>query len=214
MFGKRAVGQSAEIKEKLTAGRCAVIAAHPDDETLWAGGLILMHLGAAWRIVTLCRKSDADRNPKFFKALGRYGAAGAMGDLDDAPEQKPLQKSVVQNTILELLDGESFDIVLTHSKAGEYTRHLRHEETAKAVWDLWQRGLIKSEWFLCFAYEDGGGKHLPRAIEEADILINLPENIWQEKYDIITKIYGFEAGSFEARTTPRSEAFWSFRKPA
>jgi hypothetical protein len=34
--------------------------------------------------------------------------------------------------------------------------------------------------------------------------------IWQKKYDIITRIYGFAEDSFEAKTTPRLEAFWRF----
>jgi hypothetical protein len=38
----------------------------------------------------------------------------------------------------------------------------------------------------------------------------LPEDIWQKKYGIVTDIYGFAPDSFEARTTPREEAFWNF----
>ena len=59
--------------------KCAVITAHPDDETLWAGGTILLHPDASWTIITICRKSDSDRAPKFFKALQKYDAQGAMG---------------------------------------------------------------------------------------------------------------------------------------
>ena len=39
----------------------AVIVAHPDDETLWAGGTILSHPSWQWFIVCLCRGSDKDR---------------------------------------------------------------------------------------------------------------------------------------------------------
>jgi LmbE family N-acetylglucosaminyl deacetylase len=45
----------------------AVIVAHPDDETLWAGGTILSHPSWQWFIVCLCRGSDKDRAPKFLK---------------------------------------------------------------------------------------------------------------------------------------------------
>jgi LmbE family N-acetylglucosaminyl deacetylase len=112
---------------------CALVVAHPDDETLWAGGTILLHPEAKWTVVTLCRKSDQDRAPKFFRALEEFGAEGIMGDLDDEPEQFPLDDREVQNTLVELLPRNAFDLIITHSLWGEYTRHLRHEETAEAV---------------------------------------------------------------------------------
>jgi LmbE family N-acetylglucosaminyl deacetylase len=191
--------------------RCAVIAAHPDDETLWAGGLMLMHPGVKWTVVTICRKSDADRAPKFFRALEEFGAVGYMGDLDDGPEQSALSNSEVQRTIMELLPFDRFEVIITHSTAGEYTRHLRHEETAKAVMRLLETGGLGAREAWSFAYEDGDQKYLPRAERGADLQIELPKHIWQKKYDIITRIYGFSEDSFEARTTPRREAFRRFR---
>jgi LmbE family N-acetylglucosaminyl deacetylase len=189
--------------------QCAVIVAHPDDETLWAGGLILMHPEVRWTIVSICRKSDADRAPRFFRALEEFNAAGFMADLDDGPEQKPLKTEEIRETIIELLPSDRYDLVITHSKSGEYTRHLRHEETAEAVFELWHSGKLYAEQFWMFAYEDGGHLYLPRAIEHADLQIKLTDEIWQKKYNIITGIYGFSKDSFEARTTPKKEAFWS-----
>jgi LmbE family N-acetylglucosaminyl deacetylase len=193
------------------SSRCAVIVAHPDDETLWAGGLMLMHPEVKWAVVTICRKSDADRAPKFFKALEEFGATGYMGDLDDGPEQSALSNSEVQQTIMELLPFDKFELIITHSTAGEYTRHLRHEEAAQAVMELWKTERLGAEQIWSFAYEDGGQKYLPRADKGADLQIELPKHIWQKKYDIITKIYSFSKDSFEARTTPRREAFWNCR---
>ncbi|MDD5063545.1 MAG: PIG-L family deacetylase [Phycisphaerae bacterium] len=190
--------------------RCAVIVAHPDDETLWAGGLMLMHPDVKWTVVTICRKSDADRAPKFFKALEEFGASGYMGDLDDGPEQKTLDNHEVQRTIMELLPFDRFEVVITHGTVGEYTRHSRHEETARAVMRLREAEELGTKEVWSFAYEDGGGKYLPRADRGADLQINLPEHIWERKYDIITQIYGFSKDSFEAKTTPRREAFWRF----
>lgn len=191
---------------------CAVIVAHPDDETLWAGGTILMHSESKWTVVTLCRRSDPDRAPKFFEALNRLKAAGVMGDLDDGPEQSPLAGDEVQNTILELLPSKEFDLVITHGLRGEYTRHRRHEEVGKAVTALWESERVFAKELWRFAYEDGGRKYLPLAVQDADIRTKLPNKIWQKKYDIITEVYGFGADSFEAKTTPREEAFWRFAR--
>ncbi len=191
---------------------CAVIVAHPDDEIMWAGGTILMHPEGKWTVVTLCRKSDPDRSVRFFKVMENLGATGVMGDLDDGPEQFPVVIREVQDKIAELLPQDRFDLIITHGLRGEYTRHLRHEETGRAVMALWETEKLSAKQIWRFAYEDGGGKYLPRPINNADIYIRLPDKIWRRKYDIITKIYGFSPDSFEGKITPRDEAFWSFKR--
>jgi LmbE family N-acetylglucosaminyl deacetylase len=185
----------------------AVIVAHPDDETLWAGGTILLNPQIGWTILSLCRKSDPDRAPKFFRVIDQFGAKGSMTDLDDGPDQKPLKQTDIQKTILSALSEKSFDIILTHNPKGEYTRHLRHEETSLAVLSLWKQGELKAKRLLLFAYEDGGKKYLPRPQKDADIVVDLPKNIYQRKKDIIINSYGFSPDSFEAKAASNIEAF-------
>lgn len=198
--------------EQKKSKTVAVIVAHPDDETLWAGGTILSYPAWNWFIITLCRAGDTDRAPKFFQVLKILGADGSMGDLDDGPEQKPLADDEVQGTILQLLPQRHFDLIISHNPAGEYTRHLRHEEIGRAVITLWHAGKIAAPELWTFAYEDGGKQYLPRAIKTADIQRILPERIWQKKYNLITATYGFDLNGFEAQTTPRTESFWHFTK--
>ncbi len=190
---------------------CAVIVAHPDDETLWAGGTLLLHPDRHWTVVTLTRKSDAERAAKFEKAVQHYGGKGIMGDLDDGPEQKPLRTVEVEDAILALLPAQRYDLVLTHSRWGEYTRHRRHEEVAKAVMALRESGRLSLGEIWMFAYQDDGGKHLPRPVVNGDVYIRLPQDIWEKKYRIVTETYGFGPDSFEARTTPKDEAFWAMK---
>ncbi len=190
---------------------CVVIVAHPDDETLWAGGTILMHPESEWTVVTLCRKSDPDRAPRFYRVMERLRATGVMGDVDDGPEQTPLNGRKVQAAILELLPSNSFDVILTHGLHGEYTRHRRHEETAEAVRALWESKELCAKELWMFAYEDGGGNYLPKAVDDADVKVKLPDEIWREKYNIVTNVYGFGPESFEAETTPKEEAFYFFQ---
>lgn len=188
----------------------AVIVAHPDDETLWAGGTILSHPSLLWYIICLSRRNDENRAPRFQNALKVLKSDGIMGDLDDGPEQKPLDEMEVENVILDLLPPQHFDLIITHNPVGEYTRHLRHEETGKAVIKLWHEGKISTDELWTFAYEDGNKEYYPRPVENATIYRSLTKRIWQMKYRLITETYGFEKNSFEAETTPRTESFYQF----
>jgi LmbE family N-acetylglucosaminyl deacetylase len=188
----------------------AVIVAHPDDETLWVGGTILSRPDWNWFIVTMCRASDPDRSVRFNSVLKILHCKGIMGDMDDGPEQEPLSQEIVKKTLLSLLPAEKYDLVITHSPAGEYTRHRRHEETGEAVIGLWLSGKISAPELWTFAYEDDMKNKYPEAIKGADIIHPLGSNIWLQKYSVITGAYGFKKGGFEAETTPKIEAFWRF----
>ena len=188
----------------------AVIVAHPDDETLWVGGTILNHPFCNWYVVCLSRASDSDRSPKFYKTLETLHAKGIMGDLDDGPNQTPINENELQQCILDLLPKKHFDIIFTHNPNGEYTRHLRHEEVSKAVISLWHLGKIKTSELRTFAYEDGEKAYVPVAIEDASLFSILTKNIWEKKRFLMEKIYGYSNTSWEVLTTPRIEAFWQF----
>ncbi len=195
------------MKQSTLLNVC-IIVAHPDDETLWAGGIVLMQ--PRWRcfVMSLCRANDPDRAPKFKQALSTLGAIGTVADMDDSPEQHPLSLRKIKKNIMAGIGPPLYDLILTHGPNGEYTRHRRHEEVSRAVLELVQSGKIRCRELWQFAYEDGGGHYLPRADEQATYSVFLPKNIWKRKHKIITKIYGFAPSSWESRTTPRMEAFY------
>lgn len=185
----------------------AVVVAHPDDEVLWCGGLLLSRPRWAVFVACLTRGQDPDRAPRFRRVLERLGAQGAMGDLDDGPEQQPLPADQVQAQILALLPRRSYDLILTHSPGGEYTRHRRHEETGEAVLALCQDRILATRRLWTFAYEDRGGSCLPRARPEARLRLELPEAVWTEKLRLMRDVYNYPDSSWEVRTTARTEAF-------
>lgn len=190
-----------------------IIVAHPDDETLWAGGTILSNPLWECFIICLSRKNDTERAARFYQALKVLNSEGVMGDLDDGPDQNPLDDTEVERTILDLLPGKHFDLIISHNPSGEYTRHLRHEEVSKAVIRLWQTGRISANELWTFAYEDGNKEYFPRAVESNTNYHRLSKPIWRWKYSIMTETYGFGKNSWEAQTTPRSEAFRQFTDP-
>jgi LmbE family N-acetylglucosaminyl deacetylase len=194
----------------LSTKTVALIVAHPDDETLWAGGTVLCHPSWQWFTVCLCRGGDKDRAPRFQEALKILKSEGIMGNLDDGTEQKPLDEKEVESAVLDLLPPKYFDLIITHNPSGEYTRHIRHEEVSKAVIKLWHTGKISTHELWTFAYSDGNKKYYPRPVADAAIYKTLTRRIWLRKYSIITETYGFEKGSFEAETTTRAESFWQF----
>jgi hypothetical protein len=189
-------------------------------------------------VLSLCRASDPDRAPRFRRVLERLGATGHIADLDDGPDQTPLPIEDVENAILaglERADGESpepgnppaghrcqnnstaisrFDLVLTHAPMGEYERHRRHEEVSRAVIRLWRSGRLAARTLMLFAYEGINPTRPSRARRDAHVYNTLPEDCWRRKYALITEVYGFAAESWEARATPRQEAFWRFASPA
>jgi hypothetical protein len=201
-----------------------VIVAHPDDETIWMGGLMIRHPRWDWHILSLCRGDDADRAPRFQKAAREYGALAAISDLDDSPELKPLSpdlceiKDRIKTHIGEVPDGrpdvcemrlavcDRFDLIFTHGVRGEYTRHLRHEQVHRAVCEMWAAGDLKGE-LIFFAYEDGRGAYTPRPASEARIRLQLTAEEYVRKTHVLKDIYGHGRGSFEAACAGMVEAF-------
>jgi len=192
----------------------AIIVAHPDDETLWAGGTIISNPHWNYFIVSLCNANDKDRSQRFYEALNVFRAEGAMGNLDYGPEQKPLDKKVVEDLIMHLLPSKQYDLVITHSPAGEYTRHQRHEEISAAVINLWQAGKIKTKKLWAFAHEDGNKAYFPKPQKKATIYKALTKPLWHKKHNIIIDTYGFSQNSRESQATSKNEAFWEFTDAA
>jgi LmbE family N-acetylglucosaminyl deacetylase len=123
-----------------------VIVAHPDDETIWMGGTLLRHK-KDWKttVISLTRKSDKDRYPKFKKVCKALGVKGHIYDLDDE-KLKPLALKQYKKIILKHAK-TPYDYIFTHGKNGEYD-HIRHKETHKAIKEL----LKEKENSFCFNF--------------------------------------------------------------
>lgn len=194
-------------KKILPAGsEVLMVVAHPDDETIWAGGLILNNPQASWTIVCLCRASDPDRAPKFAKVVKALGARGIILDLEDEGKLN-LRASIkpIKKLVLEVVNKQSFDFVFTHGLNGEYG-HERHISTHLAIKELVRSQKLKCGQLWCFDYKKlTKYKLAPKA--GADYQIKLKAETFERKLSLMTKIYGFEAGGIDAGYCTNPESY-------
>jgi hypothetical protein len=192
--------------------RALVVVAHPDDETIWCGGTILMHPDWEWVILSLCRKDDLDRAPKFRKACKALGASCAISNLEDEhPEKKLRSLGEVKRRIAAMLGqlnaGESFDFVFTHGANGEYG-HNRHREVHRAVKEMIAGGRLRCRKIFFFSYKlSEGGESCEPDTRDAGVERALSREIAREKRLLITSVYEFISGSFEERSAQSIESF-------
>jgi hypothetical protein len=196
-----------------------VIVAHPDDETIWMGGTLAREKHIAWTIVALCRKSDADRMPKFLKAAQYYNAKGIICDLEDdgimsvsesVPViQKIIQKELSQPAGLRLRGSDSrsgWDVLFVHGKNGEYG-HMRHKGVHLGVKELAQNGGIQAKRAFSFAYKLDKEKNIAVSRKGAKYCVKLSNKEWKEKRNVIKHLYGFRPHIFENRSCAKIETF-------
>ncbi len=196
------------MKKKLRMSKikCLVVVAHPDDETIWMGGYILSNKNFEWEIISLCRKNDLDRMPKFEKVCKELNAYYSISDLDDEKLNDLNIEEIIQR-INEMKRKEEYDYIFTHGENGEYG-HKRHLDVHKAMNEMIKRKELKCKKLFYFAYE---GKNISGqfcyADSRANKFIKLPKDIYMKKLELIKKIYGFKNESFEVKSSGNMEAF-------
>jgi LmbE family N-acetylglucosaminyl deacetylase len=181
-----------------------VIVAHPDDETIWMGGTLLKNKNN-WEttIISLCRRDDADRAPKFKKSCNEYHAKSHISDLEDET-MEDLDQEEVEKRIEKFTKNSEYDYIFTHGKNGEYG-HKRHLDVYKAVNKMIKEKKLFAKKVFYFSYNKKGEFAYPN--KESDKLIYLNEATHKEKKRLIQEIYGFPKGGFEEVCCRKIEAF-------
>jgi LmbE family N-acetylglucosaminyl deacetylase len=186
-----------------------VIVAHPDDETIWMGGTLLKNKDN-WdiTIISLCRKDDKDRAPKFKIVCDKLNAKCFISDLDDSEQRdfKEISKDEIIKRILQFTEVKNYDYIFTHGENGEY-RHVRHIEVHNAVIEMLNKKLLSAKKIFFFSYLKDEKNGICYVNENAHKLIRLKNIYFKEKMQLIQEIYGFEEKSFENKCCMNTEAF-------
>ena len=102
----------------------AVVVAHPDDETLWAGGLLARYNN--WDILCCSTpRRDPERVEGFVNAVSLLKHFSYCSLQVESPANKEL-------THLNELDLEPYDTIFTHNAQGEYG-HVHHKQVHRYV---------------------------------------------------------------------------------
>lgn len=180
-----------------------VIVAHPDDETIWMGGTLLANKDN-WNttIISLCRRDDKDRAPKFRRVCKILKAKCFMSGLEDE-KLNDIPIDGVISRIKPCLQGD-YDHVFTHGKNGEYG-HKRHIDASKAVVEMLKKKLLSCRQIHFFSYVKDG--NLCSADPASDRFIKLKETDFKKKQELIRDVYGFGENSFEYLCCGNTESF-------
>lgn len=195
---------------RLEGGKkSCVIIAHPDDETIWMGGSILTNPQVDWTVFSLCRASDKDREPKFWKVCKHLSVKGIISDFDDENEID-FDKGVklIEDIIADKIGAQDFDYIFTHFKNGEYG-HDRHCMVHEAVKNLLDKGKLKPETVFYFAYRKNleGLKPLILSRKDAEIIVKLEDKVYKEKRRIVAEMYGYPYDGLDVGYCTNPEAF-------
>jgi len=184
-----------------------VIVAHPDDEIIWSGGLILSNPDWDWTVLSLCRADDPDRSVRFRAVCERLGLEGIISDLDDGdpPAHIHLRRQIGRR-VMDNVGRTGWDLCVTHGTNGEYG-HLRHKQVHQEVVSLVGRGMLRSRELWTFAYDCEASDAACGPSGDADILLTLSGEQLRRKKEIVRNEYGYAADSFEVRACISPESF-------
>jgi LmbE family N-acetylglucosaminyl deacetylase len=187
--------------------KVAIIVAHPDDETIWSGGLILQKPEWEWTVLSLCRADDPDRSRKFESVSGVLGFHAFISNVDDSNPLKQINaQRDIGSRILNFLASTCWDLCLTHGANGEYG-HPRHKAVHDEVVRLLHDRTLECHQLWTFAYECNVQKRLCRPHPDANFLVHLADKELLEKRRIVHREYGFAEDSFEVRSCVTPESF-------
>lgn len=147
---RAALGEPPSLLDPLDQGGAIAIVAHPDDETLWMGGLRLLHPWLDWTFVVV---THAAGSPRFRELQSIAADAGAQLVSFEYEDRVDSDLGADLRGRLESLPWDRFGFAFTHGVEGEYGHALHravHQEVAGLLSRRRSAGLDTPRLF-CFA---------------------------------------------------------------
>lgn len=162
-----------------------VVVAHPDDETIFFGGLVQTYKRRPWKVICVtdgnADGAGAKRRKDFLNACKKLGVAAAeMWDFPDRYDER-----IHVDNLAGRLKQENAGEVFTHGILGEYG-HPHHQDVCLAVHKAFSSShKVWSVAYNCFA----------------DKVIKIPRKAYQKKCEVLSQVYYSETHRF-ARWLP------------
>ncbi len=183
------------IVEKVTSGkteievdplgmRPVVVVAHPDDEVLWAGGLIAHYPQKQWTVICCSiPRRDPIRAYKFFDACEVLGVKARVLPFIEPEPSEPL-------TSVGSIEFAPYSCVVTHNEWGEYG-HRQHQSVYAYV-----KRSVKLP-MVTFGYRTGGKGNATLQLTRDELTKKIEA---LKKYNHITPYEGNNVPKWQALT--------------
>lgn len=189
--------------------RAIAIVAHPDDEIIFMGGAIMKNPQLDWTVFSLCRASDRDREPKFWRVCKKNKVKGLITDLEDEDKMSLKQSlPVIEKLLVSNLKNKEFDYIFTHGANGEYG-HPRHIGVHQVIKKLIKNKVLKPEAVFYFNYKKISRQNFVPFTTKAgtNCLLKLTKEELQKKKEIVAYMYGYDINGIDVSYCTDPEAF-------
>lgn len=180
-----------------------IVVAHPDDETLFFGGLMLADRRYDWRVVCATDGNadglGAERHDQFARACRIFGVRHL--DFFDLPDRYDvrLSQNEMHDCLKRYCGREVPQAVFTHGPLGEYG-HPHHQDVSLAVHEVFAERSRKSDvWGVAYNCAP-------------DRIVELSNEQFKKKANVLAKVYFGETSRFIQHLPATSvEAFAQFK---
>jgi len=132
--GQRDMSQVNNLLDKFEVNKLMIVA-HPDDETIFGGGMLLNQDG--WKVVVVTDgggdNNDPDTRKKEFKSVMQHlGVDYEMLGFQDNMNEILYDENQVESRLREIISSRDWNKIVTHNKDGEYN-HIIHKSVHNIV---------------------------------------------------------------------------------